>query len=132
MAARAGRNSRVYLNLASGGSASPVPFLTGITLNANTDTYDVTSFGDANHTYVSGLPDASGDITGFWDDTTIGTFTAAADGVARSLYFYPDIVNAGTHYFYGNVILDFKTDTSVTGAINAGGSFKAAGPMTWK
>ena len=66
-----------------------------------TDKQDVTAFLDQNKVYVAGLPDASGDFTGFWDDATSQTYVAAVDGLPRNFYLYPNITTDPNAYFFG-------------------------------
>jgi hypothetical protein len=123
---RHGRNGQVYLALASNGTAAPLNFTAKWSFNANTDTDEVTAFGDGNKIYVSGMPDASGDFSGFWDDLTAYTYTAAADGVARPFYLYPDRLNSPTKYWFGTVICDYKADGDIGSAIKVAATWKAA------
>lgn len=125
MARRHGRNSRLYVDLAGGGNASPVPFLNGVDLSFVTDQQDVTAFGDTTKVYVAGLPDASGSYNGWFDDSTDQLFDAALDGVARKTYFYPDISNSPTVYFFGTAFYDFAMSTGVADAISISGSITA-------
>ena len=120
-----GRSGRVYMNLTSGGTAEPIAFLSAWSLSAETEKADVTAFGDSNKVYVAGLPDSSGDFSGFYDDATVQTYTAALDGVARKFYLYPSITN-NAQYFYGTILPDFSVNTSVTGAIELSASWNAA------
>src|ERR1700761_2213001 len=94
-----GRKGRVYIAIASGGSASPLPFVAKWSLSAATDQLDVTAMEDTNKTYVSDMPDASGDFSGFYDDATDQTYTAASDGLPRKFYLYPSLDDAGTYFF---------------------------------
>jgi hypothetical protein len=87
---------------------------------------DVTAFGDGNLVYVSGLPDASGDFGGFWDDATAQTYTASTDGLSRNLYLYPDITNSVNVYFFGTVLPDFSIDGAVAGPVNFKSTWNAA------
>lgn len=125
----AGRNGRVYMNLASGGTAEPLPFLASWSLNQATDKIEVTAMGDSNKTYVSGLPDCSGEFSGFYDDATVQTYTAAVDGIARKLYIYPSILTAG-QYWYGTSLPDFNVSSSVSGAVELTASWNAASAFT--
>src|SRR6266446_5542721 len=108
MAARHGRNGRLYLDVAGGGSASAVPFVDTWQQDFSTARTEVTSFGDTNLKYVAGLPDAKGTFSGFWDDATAQMYTAAVDGIARKFYWYPDLTNAPTVYWYGTGFFDFS------------------------
>lgn len=119
-----GRNGIVYVGIASGALASPVAYLNDWSINFNVDLVEVTAFGDPNKIYVAGLPDASGDFTGFYDDASRQLYTAARDGVARNFYLYPSITADPNQYFFGTILADF----SVTGGVAAAVSIKS----TWK
>lgn len=130
MARRAGRNGRIYLGLSSSAAtAEPLPFYAKWSLQASTDKIDVTAMGDTNKTYVSGLPDASGDFSGFADDATTQTYAAAVDGQPRKFYVYPDLVNSPTLYWYGMILPDFSISSDVAGALEVSASWSAAGPI---
>jgi hypothetical protein len=130
MARIAGRNGQVYLAIASGGTAQPISGASTWTFNANTDQFDVTAFGDPNHVYVAGLPDASGDFSGFYDDATAQTYTGAIDGQPRKFYLYPNATITPGQYWYGTVLVDFKADGSVVGPVNMTATWKAASSIT--
>jgi hypothetical protein len=123
-----GRNGRVYLALTSGGTAEPVAYLNSWSINFATEKVDVTSFGDSNKSYVAGLPDASGDFSGFYDDATVQTYTAALDGQPRKFYLYPS-TNANGQYFWGQILPDFNVNTTVTGAVEITSAWNASGPI---
>jgi hypothetical protein len=112
--------------LASAGTAEPLNFQAKWSINAATDKDEVTALGDGNKIYVAGLPDASGDFSGFYDDATVQTYTAATDGVARKFYLYPDIVNDPAQYWFGTIFPDFKLDGDVGSALKVAASWVAA------
>jgi len=87
---------------------------------------DVTSFGDANKTYVQGLPDIKGEMSGFFDDTSDAFFDGAESSDGVKLYLYPSS-NAPTVYHYGPAWLDASIATPVSGAVTVKGSFVANG-----
>lgn len=121
----AGRNGRIYMALASGGTAEPLAYQANWSINFTTNKIDVTAFGDANKTYVAGLKDATGQFAGFYDDSTVQTYTAATDGVARAFYLYPSTNNTG-QYWWGTILPDMTIDSSVDGAIAVSASWSAA------
>jgi hypothetical protein len=130
MAAIHGRNGRVYLGVASSTAvAAPLPFIASWSIKFETDKEEITSLGDANKSYVAGLPDASGEFSGFWDDATQQTYTAASDGKARNFYLYPDTGSTGK-YFYGTIFPDFSINGAVGGAVELSSSWSAAGAIT--
>jgi hypothetical protein len=117
-----GKQGVFYMGIASGGTASPVTFMSDWTVHFTLDKVDVTAMGDKNKVYVAGLPDASGDLTGWYDDATSQTYLAAVDGVARNFYLYPNTLNQ-LNYFFGTLFPDFQVD----GGVSKGVSVKA----TW-
>jgi hypothetical protein len=128
MARIAGRSGRIYANVTSAGTAEPITFLSNWSINFATDKIEVTAFGDTGKAYVAGLPDASGDYSGFYDDGTTQFYTAAVDGVARKFYLYPSLLTA-TQYWFGSAIFDFNVQAAVDGAVQVSGSWAASTPV---
>jgi len=125
MARQSSQKAALYVAIASGGTAERITFLTQWALNFATDKTDVTSFDDANKTYISGKPDASGTFSGWYDNATAQTYTAAVDGVARKFYLYPDR-DVNTQYWFGTGLFDFNATGQQDGAIAITGAFAAA------
>jgi hypothetical protein len=125
-----GRNGIVYVGLTNGAAASPIAFQSDYTINFTVAKVDVTSMGDTNLVYVSGLPDASGDFNGWYDDLngTAQTYAAAADGLSRNFYLYPNS-NSPTEYFYGQVLPDFAVAGAVSAGVSVKATWNAAGPV---
>jgi hypothetical protein len=126
MAVYAGRKGVVYLSTTGSGAATNVIKLNTWTVNKTTDKIEVTACGDANKTYVQGLPDLQGTIGGFWDDTESKPFTAASSSDGCKLYLYPSS-DITTKYFYGPAWLDVSMDTNVAGAVTISANFAANG-----
>lgn len=130
MARIAGRRGRIYLGIESStAAAEPLPFIASWSINFATDKFDVTAMGDNNKVYVAGLPDASGEFGGFYDDETNQTYTAAVDGLPRKFYLYPD-TSSTSKYFYGTILPDFSVDASVDGPVEISASWNAASQIT--
>lgn len=129
MARVAGRQGHLYVQT-SGADAVPLVYINKWSLNANTDKYEVTSFGDTTKTYVTGLPDAQGSFSGFFDDTaTSGSqylFAVAQAGIAKKVYLYPTTPSSTGPYFYGTAFIDFSVDTDLNGATTISGNLSAA------
>jgi hypothetical protein len=121
-----GRNGSVYVAATNGTAAIPCAFQASWSINKVTDKQDVTAFGDGNKVYVAGLPDASGDFSGFWDDATVQTYSAAGDGLPRNFYLYPDLQNSPNVYHFGTVLPDYSVDGAVAGPVNFKSSWNAA------
>lgn len=69
--------------------------LTSWSLNGTRDTVEVTTLGDDNKNYVSGLANGEGQVEGVLDTTSLGIYTIA-DGLARAFYRYNDDTSSDT------------------------------------
>lgn len=120
-----GRSGRLYVAIASGGTAEPIAFLSKWTADFTTDKVDVTAMGDGNKTYVAGLPDSKGTFAGWYDDATAQLYTAASDGIARKFYLYPSNALV-TQYWFGTGLFDFSVSGGSDEAVAVSGSWAAA------
>lgn len=125
MARYAARRARVIMSPTGTSAGVLVLGLNKWTLNRKTDKIEVTAFGDANKTYVLGLPDTSGSISGFWDDTDDTMFSGAASDDGVVMVLYPDYVNKPTSYAYGEAYFDASMDAGVADAVTVSGDFAA-------
>jgi hypothetical protein len=126
-----GRAGRLYVGITgTNASAESVAFLNKWQITFETDDVDVTAFGDANKTYVSGLPDVGGTFSGFFDDATQQLYTAAQDGASRRFYLYPDATNNAGTYWWGTATFDFAAEGGVADAVSVSGNFKAASAVS--
>ena len=122
-----GRRGRLYVGIASDSAAAePVAYLSKWSIGFSTDNVDVTANGDTNKVYVAGLPDASGSFSGFYDDATTQTFTAASDGLPRRWYLYPSTPSVAGPYWFATGLFDFNAEGDVGGAVTVSGDFQAA------
>lgn len=124
-----GKDGRFYMGIADGGTAQHVPGVAEWTINFKTDKADVTAQNDGNKQYVSGYPDATGTIAGFYDDTTAQLFTAALDGKKRKAYFYPD-KSTLSKYFFGEIIVDASLTSGVSNGSSISGDWAASSAIT--
>lgn len=120
-----GKRGRVYLGVLSGDQASPMPFIAGYSFDAETEKAEVTAFGDNNKIYVAGFSDASGEFSGFYDDATAQTYTAAVDGLPRRFYLYPNTNNTA-QYWFGTILPDFSIEGGVGDAVSLKAKWNAA------
>jgi len=125
-----GRNGIVYLGVNPADAASPMAFVSDWTINFTVAKVDVTALGDSNLIWVSGLPDASGDFSGFYDTATAQTYIAAKDGQPRNFYLYPSTIgvqgaNPG-QYFFGTILPDFAVTGGVAAAVTMKSTWNAA------
>jgi len=125
-----GRNGLVYMGINSADAASPMAYIADWSMNFTVAKVDVTAMGDVNLVWVSGLPDASGDFTGFFDTATAQTYVAAKDGQPRNFYLYPSLLGAqGANpgqYFYGQILPDYAVTGGVAAAVTLKSTWNAA------
>jgi len=126
MARYHGKVGVVYMSTTGTGTASSVTAMKSWSLNMPTDKVEVTAFGDSNKQYVQGLPDVSGSLSGWWDDTddTLYDSMTSSDGV--KLYLYPSS-GVATKYFYGPAWVDFSINVASDGAVEVSADFVANG-----
>jgi hypothetical protein len=131
-----GRNGIAYVAITGNGTflttdvASPMAFLSDWSINFVVNKVDVTSMGDQNLIWVAGLPDASGDFTGFYDTATAQTYVAATDGLPRNFYLYPSTLGAQAgpigQYFFGQILPDYAVAGGVAAAVSLKSTWNAA------
>ena len=120
-----GRNGIVYIGVNNGDATSPTMYLSDWTINFTVAKVDVTAMGDQNLIWTAGLPDSSGDFTGFYDTGSAQTYLAAQDGLPRNFYLYPTINQTG-QYFFGQILPDYSLTGSVTAAVTLKSTWNAA------
>jgi hypothetical protein len=129
-----GRNGIAYVSvdgaLGANPTAAPMAYLSAWSMNFTVAKVDVTAMGDPNLIWVSGLPDASGDFTGFYDTATAQTYVAATDGLPRNFYLYPTALPAQLpQYFFGLILPDYSITGGVTAAVSLKSTWNAASPV---
>jgi hypothetical protein len=96
------------------------------TLDMSTDRVEVTAFGDTNKRRVSGLPDFSGTVGGWWNSATSPRFFAVVlGGLPAFLRLVPNILEP-TYFFQGLANIDGSIEVSATGAVSISGNWDAA------
>jgi hypothetical protein len=131
MARYHGKGGVVYMSTTGAGTAVSVASLTEWTLNMATDKQEVTAFLDLNKTYVQGLRDISGSISGFWEDSQDALFDASESSDGVKMYLYPNNLAASV-YFYGPAWVDASISVSVSGAVTLSANFVANGSWSRK
>jgi hypothetical protein len=126
MARYSGKTGVVYIGPSNGAAAVTVIGLSKWTIDQSTGKEDATAFGDTTKVYVQGLPDAKGQVSGFWDDVSSDTlFTAATANGGVYCYLYPSSL-VPTKYWYGGAYFDSQLETDVNSAIKVTGNFVAS------
>jgi hypothetical protein len=113
-------------------TASPMAFLSEWDVNFVMDTVDVSAMTDPTHIYVAGLPDCTGDFSGYFDTATAQTYVSATDALPRNFYLYPSTLAAQMsppQYFFGQILPDFSVSGGVTAAVSIKSNWTAASPI---
>lgn len=126
MARYHGKKGVVYMSTSGSGTAVLVASLNSWSLNSPTDKVEVTAFADTNKVYVQGLPDISGSISGFFDDTSDALYDASRSTDGVKMYLYPSS-DAATKYWYGTAWVDFSIECPADGPVSISADFVAAG-----
>ena len=126
MARYHGNGGVVYLGTAGGAVPSTVATLKSWTINMTTDKADVSGFSDTNKRYVQGLPDMTGTLSGWFDDTDDNMYDASRSTAPVSMYLYPTRLAVGK-YFSGTAWLDYGIECPVDGPVTISGDWAAAG-----
>lgn len=87
---------------------------------------------DPTHIYVAGLPDCTGDFTGFFDTATAQTYVSSVDSLARNFYLYPSTLAAQMvipQYFFGTINPDYSVSGAATAAVTIKSNWSAATPI---
>lgn len=121
-----GKKGVVYASVSGSTAAALVGGLRGFTLDASTDTVEVTEFGQGNKTFVQGFPNFTGTLDGFWasDETIIAAASLSADGT--NLYLYPSS-DAPSKYAGGPAWLNYSIRSATDQAVAKTGNFSARG-----
>lgn len=124
-----GDRGQVKMDPAGGASVVTVASINKWSLSLAKEMYKATAFGDTNQVYAPGLPDISGNLSGFWDTTDRSLFSVALGTVAPFLNLIPNTL-APTYLFKGLAWLDCSIEVGSGGMVTIAGQFKAAGPWT--
>lgn len=124
-----GKNGRIQMDPAGGSALVTLGDLNAWTLDMGTDRVEVTAFEDLNKRRVSGLPDYSGTLGGWWNalaSSSPAYFAAVLAGLPVTIRLIPNKLDA-TVYFQGLANVDGSVKVAATGAISTGGKWDAAG-----
>jgi len=138
-----GRNARIYLGITN---ASPIlkiasngTAVSNWEVQTGVDFQEDTGQGDVTKTYVPGLPDFSGSLQLFYQDTNAAAaqqfvlIDAAQAGTPVKFYGYPGIGAGVTNvYFYGTIYLALTSlPLDVQNLVTAAFDMRAGGAITF-
>lgn len=128
-----GKNGAIYLGGAKGSGGIKVATKSSWTLQRNRDYVDATVFGEANKTYLAGLPNVQGSFAGILD-VSGDLLLSAATSDSQTMYLYADddpfSTTSTVLVAHGPALIDANVDASNTDAIRITGEFRAQGSWT--
>ena len=128
-----GKNGAIYLGGAKGSGGIKVATKSSWTLQRDRDYVDATVFGEANKTYLAGLPNVQGSFAGILD-VSGDLLLNAATSDAQTLYLYADdnpfTSTSEVLVAHGPALIDATVDASNTDAVRINGNFRAQGSWT--
>lgn len=128
-----GKNGAIYLGGAKGAGGIKVATKSAWTLQRNRDYVDATVFGEANKTYLAGLPNVQGTFAGILDVSGDMLLNAATSD-SQDMYLYADDNPFSTTSVvlvaHGPALIDASVDASNTDAVRITGEFRASGSWT--
>lgn len=125
------KNAAIYLGGAKGQSgATRVAAKSSVTLNLGRDYVEVTSFGDTNKRYVTGLRDVSGQWEGFLDVSGDLLVNASALDTVQTYIYADDRTGFEILVAHGPGLFDAVITLSNADAAKANGNLRASGPWT--
>lgn len=128
-----GKNGAIYLGGAKGAGGVKVATKSAWTLQRNRDYVDATVFGEANKTYLAGLPNVQGTFAGILDVSGDMLLNAATSD-SQTMYLYADdnpfTTTSVVLVAHGPALIDASVDASNTDAVRITGEFRASGSWT--
>lgn len=126
MAAIHGKNGKMSIGPSTANS-DVSEYLKSTGLDQNTDTVEVTTFGNDSKLYIPGLEDGTISLEGVWD-ATIDGIMATMKGVTGKFSYLP----AGTGVTYaGDIILtSYNVSQDMAGEITFSASFQVTGDIS--
>ena len=124
-----GARGIVYMGIAAGSAASPVAYISDWTVSIAQTWIEVTGCNSPEKEYTTGIPEVSGEFSGWYDDASSQTYIAARDGIPRNFYLYPAPADIPGLCFSGMILPDFSVTGGVQSAAAVKCAWKAAGPV---
>lgn len=123
-----GRNGEIQLG--QGSPYTVIGSLNAWSISFTRDKVDVTSFGDANKSYLAGLKDVSGSFEGFFDTTYIRSLFDESDSATGTNIRITPSTDEPNFYYTGPCWLDLTNTSAVNDAVKISGTFSANGAWT--
>ena len=130
MAKYHGREGALYLGASAAGAAVAVTNLSGWSITIDQALAEVTCLGDTFSSYVHGIKNAKGSMSGYFDSAADVPFDAFDQSDAVNCYLYPAGASVAK-YWYGQVFIsNVNAEDNVSGAVSIKADFQFTGDCT--
>ena len=126
-----GKDAEVYIADSGDTERNLTTYATSVGIPAEVETAEVSTLGDDDKVYVTGLRDRTISIEGKWDGTVDGYLSGLLGGTPRSWKVFPAGSAAGRPFYSGSAILtSFEVSADVGDAVGFSAEFQNSGGVT--
>lgn len=126
-----GKDAAVYVTDSGGVERNLTDYATSVGLPVEVETAEVSTLGDDDKVYVTGLRDRTISIEGKWDGTVDGYLSGLLGGTARAWKVFPAGSAAGRPFYSGSAILtSYEVTADIGDAVGFSAEFQNSGTVT--
>lgn len=126
-----GKDAAVYVTDSGGVERNLTDYATSVGLPVEVETAEVSTLGDDDKVYVTGLRDRTISIEGKWDGTVDGYLSGLLGGTARAWKVFPAGSAAGRPFYSGSAILtSYEVTADIGDAVGFSAEFQNSGAVT--
>ena len=126
-----GKDAAVYVTDSGGSERNLTDYATSVGLPVEVETAEVSTLGDDDKVYVTGLRDRTISIEGKWDGTVDGYLSGLLGGTARAWKVFPAGSAAGRPFYSGSAILtSYEVTADIGDAVGFSAEFQNSGTVT--
>lgn len=121
----------MYVTDSGGSERNLTSYATSVGIPVEVETAEVSTLGDDDKVYVTGLRDRTISIEGKWDATVDGYLSGLLGGTARAWKVFPAGSAAGRPYYSGSAILtSFEVTSEIGDAVMFSAEWQNSGAVT--
>lgn len=126
-----GKDAAVFIDDSSDTERNFTSYTTSVGIPAEVDTAEVSTLGDDDKVYVTGLRDRTISLEGKWDATVDGYLSGLLGGTPRAWRVFPAGSASGLPYYEGSAILtSYEVSADVGDALTWSAEFQNSGAVT--
>jgi hypothetical protein len=126
-----GKDAAVYVTDSGGSERNLTEYATSVGLPVEVETAEVSTLGDDDKVYVTGLRDRTISIEGKWDATVDGYLSGLLGGTARGWKVFPAGSAAGRPFYSGSAILtSYEVTAEIGDAVMWSAEWQNSGAVT--